>query len=112
MHTLNELYNGKSKKSVYFRLGLVVFDVITISFFIVTSMVEISPWIIAIDLIIAFFLSLDFFSRLLIARNRLNYLIQPIPILDLIVILALLAPTVIENLAFLRVFRALRLLRS
>jgi len=112
MHTLNELYNGKSKKSVYFRLGLVVFDVITISFFIVTSMVEISPWIIAIDLIIAFFLSLDFFSRLLIARNRLYYLIQPIPILDLIVILALLAPTVIENLAFLRVFRALRLLRS
>jgi len=112
MHTLNELYNGKSKKSVYFRLGLVAFDVITISFFIVTSMVEISPWIIAIDFIIAFFLSLDFFSRLLIARNRLNHLIQPIPILDLIVILALLAPTVIENLAFLRVFRALRLLRS
>jgi len=112
MDTLNELYNGKTKKSVYFRLGLVAFDVITISFFIVTSMVEISPWILAIDFIIAFFLSLDFISRLLIAKNRLNYFIQPITILDLIVILALLAPTVIENLAFLRVFRALRLVRS
>jgi voltage-gated potassium channel len=112
MHALNDMYNGKSKKSVYFRLGLVVFDVITISFFIVTSMVEISPWIIATDFVIAFFLGLDFFSRFLIARNRLNYLTSPITILDLIVILALLAPTLIENLAFLRVFRALRLLRS
>jgi voltage-gated potassium channel len=112
MHTLNELYNGKSKKSVYFRLGLVAFDVITISFFIVTSMVEISPWIITIDFIIAFVLSLDFFSRWWLAGNRLSHLTKPITLLDLIVILALLAPTVIENLAFLRVFRTLRLLRS
>ena len=112
MPTLNELYNGKGKKAVYFRMGLVAFDVITISFFIVTSMVEISPWIIAIDFGIALFLILDFSSRLFLARNRLNYLIQPITLLDLIVILALLAPTVIENLAFLRVFRSLRLLRS
>lgn len=112
MHALNDLYNGKSKKSVYFRLGLVAFDVITISFFVVTSLVEISPWIIAIDFSIAFVLSLDFISRLLLARSRLNYLIHPVTLLDLMVILALLAPTVIENLAFLRVFRSLRLLRS
>jgi voltage-gated potassium channel len=112
MHTLNELYYGKSKKSVYFRLGLVAFDVITISFFIVTSMVEISPWIITVDFMIAFVLSLDFFSRGLLAKSRLNYLTRPITLLDLIVILALLAPTIIENLAFLRVFRTLRLLRS
>ncbi|UCE64870.1 MAG: ion transporter [Nitrospirota bacterium] len=112
MNNLNELYHGKTKKSVYFRLALVAFDVITISFFIVTSMVEISPWIIATDFVIAFFLSLDFLARFLIARNRLTYMLQPITILDFIVILALLAPTVIENLAFLRVFRALRLLRS
>ena len=112
MDNLTELYQGKTKKSVYFRLALVAFDVITISFFIVTSMVEISPWIIATDFVIGFFLSLDFLARFLIAKNRLHYLVQPITILDFIVILALLAPTVIENLAFLRVFRALRLLRS
>ena len=112
MDYLSELYQGKSKKSVYFRLGLVVFDVITISFFIMTSMVEISPLIIVIDFAIALILSLDFLSRFLIAKNRVKYMVQPITVLDLIVILALLAPTVVENLAFLRVFRALRLLRS
>ena len=109
---LNHLYSGTTKTSVYFRFGLIAFDVVTISFFVVTSMVELSPWIITLDLMIAFVLSLDFCSRLWIAQNKLNYLVQPISLLDLVVILVLLAPTLIENLAFLRVFRTLRLLRS
>ena len=46
---LNGLYNGTSKKSVRFRFGLIAFDTVTISFFIVTSMVELSVWIITID---------------------------------------------------------------
>jgi len=109
---LNELYNGTRTKSVYFRYGLIAFDSVTISFFIVTSMVELTPWIITLDFIIAFVLLLDFFARAIIAKDRINFLIQPVTLLDLLVILALLAPTFIENLAFLRVFRALRLLRS
>lgn len=109
---LHNLYYGTSKKSAYFRFGLIAFDLITISFFIVTSMVELSAWIITIDFMIAFVLGLDFFARFSLANNRLNFLIQPISLLDLVVILALLAATVIENLAFLRVFRSLRLLRS
>ncbi|MDH3769895.1 MAG: potassium channel family protein [Nitrospirota bacterium] len=109
---LNDLYYGTSEKSVYFRFGLIAFDFVTISFFIVTSMVELSAWIITIDFIIAFVLSLDFSARLFLANNRLSFLIQPISLLDILVILALLAATIIENLAFLRVFRSLRLLRS
>ena len=109
---LHDLYYGTGKKSVYFRFGLIAFDLVTIGFFIVTSMVELSAWIITIDFIIAFFLSLDLFARLFLAENRLNFLIQPISLLDILVILALLAATFIDNLAFLRVFRSLRLLRS
>ena len=109
---LHDLYHGSSQISVRFRFGLIAFDFVTISFFIVTSMVELSTWIITVDFIIAFFLSLDFFDRLFLEKNRLNFLIQPISLLDIIVILALLAATVVDNLAFLRVFRSLRLLRS
>ena len=109
---LHDLYYGTGKKSAYFRFGLIAFDLITIGFFIVTSMVELSAWIITIDFIIAFVLSVDLFARLFLAENRLNFLIQPISLLDIVVILALLAATIIENLAFLRVFRSLRLLRS
>ncbi len=110
--SLHHLYYGTSQTSVYFRFGLIAFDIITISFFIVTSMVELSAWIITIDVMIAIVLSLDFFARLFLADNRLNFLIQPISLLDIVVILALLAAAFIENLAFLRVFRSLRLLRS
>ena len=110
--TLNELYYGKNKNSVIFRFGLIAFDIVTISFFVITSMAELSTWIIVIDFVIALFLCLDFCSRLLLAKNRIHYLIRPISLLDIIVILALLAPTLIENMAFLRVFRSLRLLRS
>ncbi len=109
---LYNLYYGTSTQSVYFRFGLIAFDFITICFFIVTSMVELSSLIITIDVIIALVLSADFFARLFLAGNRLNFLIQPISLLDIIVILALLAAAFIENLGFLRVFRSLRLLRS
>ena len=109
---LHDLYYGTGTKAVYFRFGLIAFDLVTLGFFIVTSMVELSVWIITIDFIIAFFLSLDLFARLFLAENRLNFLIQPISLLDILVILALLAATFIDNLAFLRVFRSLRLLRS
>lgn len=109
---IHDLYNGTSKKSVNFRFGLIAFDFVTISFFIVTSMVELSSWIITVDFIIAFVLSLDFFARMSLEKNRLNFLIQPISLLDIVVILALLAATIVDNLAFLRVFRSLRLLRS
>lgn len=109
---LHNLYYGTSKTSVYFRFGLIAFDLVTISFFIATSMVELSVWILTIDFIIAFVLSLDFFARFLLAHNRLSFLIEPVSLLDLVVILALLAAMFIENLAFLRVFRSLRLLRS
>jgi voltage-gated potassium channel len=90
---LHDLYYGTSEKSVYFRFGLIAFDLVTISFFIVTSMVELSVWIITIDFIIAFVLSLDFSARLFLAKNRLSFLIQPISLLDIVVILALLAAT-------------------
>ena len=109
---LHDLYYGTSTKSIYFRFGLIAFDFITISFFIVTSMVELSAWLITIDFLIALVLSVDFLARLFLADRRLYFLIQPISILDLVVILALLAAAFIENLAFLRVFRSLRLLRS
>jgi voltage-gated potassium channel len=110
--TLNDLYNGKQKRSTYFRFGLLSFDVVTISFFIVTAMVELTTWIIVIDGIIAVVLSLDFSARIVLAKNKGKHLLQPISLADLIVILALLAPTFTENLAFLRALRSLRLLRS
>jgi voltage-gated potassium channel len=107
-----DLYTGTSRRALFFRYFLLAFDVTTICFFVLTSMTELEPWVIALDYLIVVVLILDFGARLSIARHKLRYLIQPVTIADVVVILTLLAPTLIDNLAFLRVLRALRLLRS
>ncbi|MBL6931942.1 MAG: potassium channel family protein [Rhodospirillales bacterium] len=109
---IDNLYNGSSRQAVHFRYGLVAFDVTTITFFIVTSMVEISPVILALDFTLAAILSMDFLARLWIEKKRLAHMMHLMTWIDLIVIFTLLAPVLTGNFAFLRVMRALRLLRS
>ena len=106
------LYHGRSKQAVFFRYGLLCFDIITIGFFIVSSMVTITPIVLVIDYIIAAILLLDFGLRLWISESRKAFLLQVMTLADLIVIATLLLPLILENYAFLRVFRTLRLIRS
>jgi voltage-gated potassium channel len=109
---LLELYEGRSRQAVRFRYVLLAFDIATITLFLLQATLPITPSIIALDLVIAFLLSLDFAARLFIAPDRRRHLLNPITITDAIVIVSLLAPLLLENLGFLRVLRALRLLRS
>ena len=66
---LGKLYNGRSRQAVRFRYGLLAFDIATITFFIATSMVEITPLIITLDFILAAILSVDFVIRLWIEKT-------------------------------------------
>lgn len=109
---IRNLYFGRDKRAERFRYVLLVFDIVTVCFFILASFVEVPVWFLAIDLVIAAVLTCDFAARFWIAQNRFRFLIQPITVADVIVIATLLAPTLVENFAFLRVMRALRLLRS
>ncbi len=106
------LYYGNSQKALYFRYTLLVFDVVTISFFIVASMIEHNDTFLAIDYAIAVILIIDYFARMIAANNAWRFIIKPMNLADVVVIGTLLAPLLIENFAFLRVVRALRLLRS
>jgi voltage-gated potassium channel len=54
----------------------------------------------------------EYLARMFISRQRWRDLFHPIGLADLIVITSLLVPSLAENYAFLRVVRALRLLRS
>lgn len=106
------LYHGDSHAAYRFRLGLLVFDLVTILFFIVSSMMEPGFAIYAIDYTIAFLLLLDFGARSLLAPDRRRWLMQFDTWLDLTVIISLLASVFTDNLSFLRIIRTLRLLRS
>ena len=106
------LYFGKSKTSITFRYGLMVFDISTILFFVVSTAVPHEEIFFVIDFAIAGVLILDFAARFWIAPRKGHFLAEPFTIADIVVIGTLLLPALVENYAFLRIMRALRLLRS
>ncbi len=107
------LYTGRSRNAALFRYGLIGFDLGTIAFFIVTAPLEPTPAIFAADVALGTIILADFLARLWIAPNKPRMLRQVYTVADVIVIASLLlAPLIAQNLAFLRVLRALRLLHS
>jgi len=109
---LARLYEGKSRDAVWFQTGLLLFDLAAIIFFIVTTFLHNSTALYTIEFVLGLVFLFDFLARLLIARRRLGYLFHPVTLADLIVIVSLFAGLLYENFAFLRVLRALRLLRT
>lgn len=107
-----ELYRGSGRRSAVFQYGLLLFDFLTIAFFLVVSFIHDAPWVIIVDLLIAIPLTLDFLARFTIAQTRWRYLWSVTTIADLIVIVSLIIPALTGNFAFLRILRAIRLLRS
>jgi voltage-gated potassium channel len=109
---LTRLYSGDDPTARNFRYALLGFDILTVVYFIVTSMLVGSQVFHAIDLAIAGVLIADFFARLIVSPRPARFLTAATTFIDVIVIVALIAPVFLPNLAFLRIVRMLRLLRS
>jgi voltage-gated potassium channel len=109
---LRELYYGWSAPAVRFRYGLLVFDLITIGFVVVSSFFYGAPVVEALDVVFGLLILAEFCARMLASRAPLNELVHPLGIADIIVIFSFLAPLAGENFGFLRIVRALRLFRS
>jgi len=109
---IDQLYNGHSRRSHVFRWALLAFDSLTILYFVIASFFHHVDELHVIEEAIGVAYLLEFLARLFISRQRLHTIFNPVGLADLIVIASLLAPTLAENYSFLRVIRALRLLRS
>lgn len=109
---IRDLYEGESSRAVSFRYGMLVFDLATIFFLIVSSFTSHPLPVRAIDIVIGLVIVADFAARLSIADDRLAAVLHPLGIADIAVIASLLGPIVGEGVTFLRVARMLRLLRS
>ena len=109
---VRELYYGATQRAVAFRYGMLVFDLLTIGFVVATSFLDAHPTVVVLDVLVGLVILADFSARLWIAHDRRAHLLHPLGLADLVVIFALLAPLVADGLAFLRVVRMLRLLRS
>ncbi|WP_417671616.1 potassium channel family protein [Roseibium sp.] len=109
---LRHLYFGHSTSARTWRYGILLFDIITIAYFIVSSMLDPGRIHHEVDYMIALVLSLDYLARLLASARPGRHAIEFTSLADIVVIATLVAPAFFENLAFLRVIRMLRLLRS
>lgn len=109
---LNDLYYGKGRGPDLFRWGLLSFDILTVFYFIAASFYHHVDDFHSIEGGIGVIYLLEFAARLYISKQRIRDLCNLVSIADLIVIVSLLMPSLMENFLFLRVIRALRLLRS
>ncbi len=110
--TLRNLYFGRARNAKLFRYTLLAFDIASILFFIVSSLMGDHWWIYVVDFAIAVVLIADLAARLWISDRPMQSAVEFTTLLDVIVILSLLLPTLVSSFLFLRVMRALRLLRS
>lgn len=106
-----ELYLGNSSNAQLFRYGLLIFDITTILFIVTSSFIRTIDTTL-IDAAIGLIIIADFILRLWISKRPFRFAFGLYGLIDLIVIFSLLAPIIGEGLTFLRVLRALRLLRS
>lgn len=109
---INKLYNGSGKNSNIFRVVLIIIDILSILYFVVASFYHHTDDFHSLEVGIGIYYLIEFSARLYISKQRLREVLNPFGLADLIVILSLLAPTLTENFAFLRLIRSLRILRS
>lgn len=107
-----EIYYGSTQRALRARYLFIVFDLLVVSYFVITTFLELYDWIVYADMAIGIILVAEFTGRLLADSDRGAFLIKPMTVVDFIVISSLFVPALIGNFAFLRLVRSLRLLRS
>jgi voltage-gated potassium channel len=112
LRPLHELYEGESIRAHQFRYGLLVFDLVTIAFIVVTSFLPRGSVVEALDVGFGLVILADFLARLALCRQRLRQFFHPATWADLAAIVSFLAPLVGEGAGFLRILRTLRLLHT
>ncbi len=111
--TVKFLYISHEPVSVWFRYGLILFDIASIIFFVATANIPHGPGLTAASLGVGLIILLDFCARMWISKDRWKLLRQIYTMADIVVIVSLLLdPFLTGNLAFLRILRALRLIHS
>lgn len=111
--TVRLLYTGQSQRARQFRYGLIVFDAVTIVYFIATAALPATPVMTALNTGLGLLILLDLAARFWISDNLRRELTRIYTLADLVVVLSLLlAPLISENFAFLRVLRGLRLIHA
>lgn len=109
---VRRLYFGTDTTARRWRLALIAFDLVTITYFIISTTYKPGDIDHRIDYMIGAVLAVDYVLRLVAAARPWRAMIEFTALADIIVIASLFASAFFESLAFLRVVRMLRLMRS
>ncbi|MEZ5945847.1 MAG: ion channel [Hyphomonas sp.] len=106
------LYEGHGTAPFYFRWAMLIFDFVTIAYFLWAPFEQRGKTHAWIDYAIGIVIAFDLLARFYIARHKWNFVVRPLNIADLVVVVTMLAPLLVSNFAFLRVLRAVRAIRA
>ncbi len=112
LQKIRALYEGDSKAAHRFRYALLAFDLVTITFVIVTSFFQRSPTLEVIDMVFGALILADFLVRLRLETSLTGFLLRPASWADIAAVVSFLAPIAGEGFGFLRILRTLRLLHT
>jgi voltage-gated potassium channel len=107
-----EFFYGTGERGARGRYIMLGVDTVIVLYFVITTFLPFEQWILVTDIIIGVFLIVEFIARFVADSDKIGFLSRPLALLDIAIILSLFLPTVFGNFAFLRVVRAIRLLRS
>ncbi len=109
---IRQLYEGDTPRAHRFRYAVLAFDLGTIAFVVAATLTERSAAIEVVDVTIGILLAVEIAARTFASRTPVKDLLHPISLADLVTVMSFLAPLLSEGLAFLRIFRTLRLMHS
>jgi voltage-gated potassium channel len=109
---LRILYHGATPSALRFQLAAVVIDLAIIAFFIATPVLQEWRSFLWLDYAVAALVALDIAGRLLASNDMVRLMRQPTSWVDAFILLTLLFPAALANLAFLRILRLWTLSRS
>ncbi len=109
---LRFLYESDAPEAHRFRYGLLLFDLATILFIVITSFLPRHGALEWVDVAIGLAVLADFVARIAISRNRLRDFAHPVTFADIASIVSFLAPVVGEGIGFMRILRTVRFLRT
>ncbi len=112
LERIRSLYEDDTPEAHRFRYGLLIFDLITITFVVITSFLPPNLLVEKMDLVFGVLILTDFVVRMILEKDRRSYLTRPANWADIASVLSFLAPIAGEGFGFLRVLRTLRLLHT
>ena len=107
-----EFFYGTSEAGLRGRYIMLGVDSAIVVYFLVTTFIEPHDWILFTDRIIGVFLVLELSGRLIADVDRIGLISKPLALLDIAIIVSLYLPDIFGSFAFLRVVRAMRVMRS